>query len=136
MTDDQAMELGRRVVACAGFRWCAGMRALYPDDDGPRWTQRVVADDEGNGVLAPGPSAVPDLRDPGTVGGLLALVREAWGDPLWVTYTVYDPEAKAYRWAAHGRGGGLLTSNGAALANGTEAEALVWALFYAPEPAP
>jgi hypothetical protein len=74
--------------------------------------------------------SVPDLTDPATVGCLLALVREAWGDhatsfankyekPTWV-WSVYD---------------GRFSSDdyGHEIAKGsTEAEALVAALENAP----
>ena len=74
------IKIARGFVALKKFRWTPGMRALY-FDGGPLDPQRVVADDEGNGTLCPGPGAVPDIFDPATVGCLLSLVREAHGDP-------------------------------------------------------
>lgn len=46
---------------------------------------------------SPYPGAVPDLQDPATLGCLLALVREAWGDPsVCVTTMLYSQ-----RWRCH-----------------------------------
>ena len=66
MTDEQ-IALGRRVVACKGFRWMGGMKVV----DGFRVVESVVP------MMFP--VDTPDLTDPATLGCLLALVREAWG---------------------------------------------------------
>ena len=72
-------DLAKRAVACEGWRWMPGMLPL----DGTGFSNRIlrVRDDgmpiDGHGAL---PDALPDLTDPCTVGGLLALVRVAWGD--------------------------------------------------------
>ena len=81
------IELARRAIACKHWRWLPGMLTA----DGARllFENRVC-------VLLAQPwaeveicrhtldctGALPDLTDPATLGALLALVREAWGDPL------------------------------------------------------
>jgi hypothetical protein len=64
--------LGRRAVACKGFRWMPGMADC--------WGGRVR---EGDGLDRA--SAFPDFTDAATLGCLLALVREAFtsADRLW-----------------------------------------------------
>jgi len=71
---------------------------------------------------------LPDLSDPATLGCLLALVREAWGDPhVYVLacasdwFTVCSPNAEGGKWIAH-----------PPIDGSTEAEALVVALDAAP----
>ena len=71
--------LARRAVACKGWRWMPGMLAHR---EGAHFVRlqggrppRLIR--QGQEV-----EALPDLSDPCTLGGLLALVREAWGDPL------------------------------------------------------
>jgi hypothetical protein len=102
MSDD----LARRAVACRHWRWLPGMQTL------------------------PLPAyGLPDLSDPATVGALLALVREAWGDPgasVW-----HDRRVSVWSWMADGCIHGVWRPSDA---DGyeTEAEALVAALEAAP----
>ena len=81
--------LGRRAVACKGWRWMPGMKLLCPE----RGCDRVVRVEDrlyvehGSWTL-PAPSDIlPDFRDAPTRGALLELVREAWKDPEACTAT-------------------------------------------------
>lgn len=77
--------VAQRAVACKWWRRLPGMR--FVSVDAPGEAVRGVDADEcpSNGLAAfqwiPGPTSLPDLDDPATRGCLLALVREAWGDP-------------------------------------------------------
>ena len=98
----ELIALGRRAVACPGWRWMPGMLldddesevrivrvCIDPDDllvhidglDRARWLSQMPpsedpADDED----------VPDFFDHATRGCLLALVREAWSAPFAHVY--------------------------------------------------
>lgn len=78
MTDAEAEALGRRLVACRHFRAMRGMRDLQ----GRTWTPDLLW------RWAPGVD-VPDLRDPATLGCLLALVREAWRQKAVTSFCGY-----------------------------------------------
>jgi hypothetical protein len=82
--DSQQLEaLGKRAVACKGWRWLAGMRTdlreRVPEEDSPYDSHPDAWAD-----------AIPDLSDPATLGCLLALVREAWGNPKLCVWTDGD----------------------------------------------
>lgn len=135
MTDKQWQELGRRAVACKGWRWVPGMLAK-----GGHWPPaRIIATrdneceppevelawswDRGDGGNPTG--LYPDLRDAATLGCLLGLVRLAWGDSgasVW-----HDRRAGVWSWMADGCIHGVWRPSDA---DGyeTEAEALVAAL--------
>ncbi|MHC4892470.1 MAG: hypothetical protein ACYTFV_03715 [Planctomycetota bacterium] len=125
MTDEQAQALGARAMACKGYRWMPGMT------DGTAGA-RCVRSRGGSCVWAVddwlsdwcdlGEGEWPDFRDPATLGCLLALVREAWGDPdLGVRRRTKGA------WQVLRRGGAPSVCEGA-----SEAEALVVALEAAP----
>lgn len=107
MTDEEWSELGRRAVACKGWRWMPGMLAL--DSTAEEHPARVidarrsVVYEDTDGAIHEGVvsrSDVPDLTDPATLGCLLALVREAAeperapGD--WPMVCTYQSAAKKW----------------------------------------
>lgn len=105
------IELARRAVACKHWRWMPGMLAI-------RWTgpcrgsHRYTDADVRAGVTFY--RGTPDLEDPATLGCLLALVREAYDQPL--TFCRYIEANPSYWHSNTGHVGE------------TEAEALVAAL--------
>lgn len=106
MTEIEALEFGREAVGCAAWRWLPGMRTMEELQPAPwtlpKWDAAIVTNADRDEVprvctvlgkrrdLHDG--AVPDFRDPCTAGGLLALAREAWGDPA--AYTVRDESGR------------------------------------------
>lgn len=114
MTEEQ-IALARRAVACRGWRWLPGMRALSAArgklqairvcDDIREW---VAHKDE-----------FPDLQDPATLGCLLALVREAHGAPF-LQVSVSISREHGYRFECNPRHRGAWVES--------EEEALVAAL--------
>ncbi len=122
-------------MACEGWRWMPGMLAIKPEgydgefcDGGPmRAIDLWSLWDENNAMAYYGGIeevpmvGVPDLRDPATVGCLLALVREARGPESWAEPNASDLDC----WA-------LYSPKLFSLGHKTEAEALVAALEAAP----
>jgi len=115
--------LGRRAMACAHWQWKAGLRAIKRQPRGHligvRFTETEI------GAV---PGAIPDLTDLGSLGCLLGLVREVWGDPH--AHAEWNEEDGSWRVVTRERrriGTAIHHSHGA-----TEAEALVVALEAAP----
>lgn len=103
----ELVALAHRVVSCKGWRWLPGMLAWRQTHHGERVRVRLVSGvsyaaelldphvinstPEGKLIAASAHAVVdgwhrveellPELADPATLGCLLALVREAWGDP-------------------------------------------------------
>ena len=133
MTDDM-LALARRAVACKGWRWMPGM--LHGTAVGNELKLRYRV---GDLTLYLDADRLPDLTDPATLGCLLALVREAYGDPaLYVRLSDTTRQSDGVRawevlgWLSRERSpdgrGGSWRGWGYA----TEAEALVAALEAAP----
>lgn len=126
LSKGEAMDLARRAVACKAWRWMPGMRtsrsrmvSLHKEHPYDEWLMLDEKGDNGAGVWSTRLNRmVPDLTDPATLGCLLALVREVWGEGgrLW-----------------QGDGGTWVMEIGTVAKCGdTEAEALVRALEAAP----
>ena len=131
MTD---LDLARLAVACKHWKWMPGMLAIAYDEQAWRCVDHRVREDvedvgqvwanaSGSCDMFFGPlltqRLTPDLTDPATVGCLLALVREAWGDPMLFAF----PDAFPDRWTVVNVDCGH---------HETEAAALVAALEAAP----
>jgi len=127
-------DLARRAVACKHWRWMPGMLVRY--GDGKAWYRLTGGDGYPR-------DAWPDLSDPCTLGGLLALVREAWGSQEMVTRRGWDFPTECWVWsvrteprpvAAIGeKPGHPITWRTMSIGGGpTEAEALIAALESAP----
>jgi len=115
MTDDEAKAFGLRALK-AGFRWAAGVLAMYDGSDPKEHRLCFWYDHEGEwcpvmsagghqmtpswGWPAKGSGWWPDFRDPATLGVLLAQVREAWESGSlvyrpWTLWAYFDTEAEA-----------------------------------------
>ena len=137
---EQIEELARRAVACKRWRWMPGMlsnkdlrvtrckelRVTRCDDDG-----YVVGYYENLSYIAECvPDSLPDLRDPATLGCLLALVREAWGPTASVSVNLSGFWAVGGATVLKGKGKGSSINLG--IWKPTELDALVSALEVAP----
>lgn len=72
------LDLSRRAAACRKFRWLPGMRAVGRSNLPAAWFRLEESTPSLTGEWS---GALPDLTDAATLGCLLALVREAVGDP-------------------------------------------------------
>ena len=112
MTDTEAEALGKRLVACRHFRPLRGMLDMQGRtwDTSLLWRWNSACD-------------VPDLRDPATLGCVLALVREAHAVPF-LQVSIKISREHGYQFDCHPHHRGQWVD--------TEAEALVAALEAAP----
>jgi hypothetical protein len=125
-------ELARRAVACKRWRWMPGMlaetglRVFRCDPDG--YVVGIYANYEYIAQCVAG--TLPDLSDPATLGCLLALVREAWGDEASVSLNISSFWAVGGAKIQKGKSAGHTINLG--IWKLTEVEALVAALEVAP----
>ena len=127
----EMIELAKRAVACKGWRWMPGMLAVEWAAPGMSLTGgRPVRVDEywhEVGVW------LPDLTDPATLGCLLALVRETYGEATAHTRPfkgrwLVEREDRPYLYDWLCSCGTWGEGNGHVVGGATEAEALVAAL--------
>ena len=125
-------QLSQRAIACKRWRWMPGMlsnkglRVTGCDDDG-----YVVGYYENMSYFdACVPDSLPDLRDPATLGCLLALVRESWGPEATVSVNISGFWAVGGARIQKGKSAGHTINLG--IWKSTELDALVSALEVAP----
>lgn len=145
LEDFMVEAFGRRAVACKAWRWMPGMLCLYtavggltrlrvimepdfgwPEPQRNEWGVPIIgkyAGALGEPAMHAPSGGWPDLRDDATIGCLLALVREVWGDPTICVVTV----EKDHGWIVRDEYGQVRGRGD------IEAEALVRALYAAPE---
>ena len=134
-------ELARRAVACKGWRWLPGMLVEGKRVVSASYTTlpyAYVSYMGGPIFLLELDRTLPDLQDPATLGCLLALVRDAWGDQraYLCDYGGYDSVewgVVSHEWDAKRQAEGPKAWFSCLLGDaGTEAGALVAALEAAP----
>jgi hypothetical protein len=156
-------ELGKRAVACQGWKWLPGMLGWRTNHKGEQVRVRFVESVEDQELVDPRvherkPSntlivasghvvvdgwhevstILPDLRDPATLGCLLQLVRDAWGDDRaylcdFEGYDSVEWGVVSKIWDEKRNEEGPKAWFSCLLGDGpTEAEALVYALEKAP----
>jgi hypothetical protein len=111
-------ELSKRAVACKHWRWMKGM--AY-------WRQGNRYRTEDDTRVTYDETCLPDLTDPATLGCLLHLVREAWGES-----GLYCVRNRGVWWVEWTVEGFELSSPMKLSGAETEAEALVAALEMSP----
>ena len=132
-------ELAKKAVRCKHWRWIPGMLAMHPNWRGYRVSHVGRTGMHGacryaspmGGVsyavaalpLPTSSDVLPDLTDYATLGCLLALVREAWGEPT--LHVWYSRQLGLWVVSANGQEIGVHET--------TEAAALVAALEAAPQ---
>ena len=147
-------ELAKRAVACKGWRWMPGMRGVrsfFHPTLGEHVIVNVRIESSLDVELIETPSSsqelvssahctvsgwtkvsdmLPDFTDPATLGCVLALVREEWGDPRLVAiYCEAANPGQSEGWAVQCADNRLpVAGDGCA----SEAEALLAALEAAP----
>ena len=120
MTPDLEI-LGRQAVGCPAWRWMPGMVAVVPSaHNGATGHTMRLNESQIKGKLRP--DLYPDLTDPATLGCLLALVREAHGEPT----AFVERHPIGAPWQVHTVDGGIFAQGE------SEAAALVAALMAAP----
>jgi len=117
-------ELARRAIACKRWRWMPGMRYQVGGTVGR------LTDSQCKGKLPLVAETLPDLTDPATLGCLLALVREAWGNEASVSLNISSFWAVGGARIQKGKSAGHTINLG--IWKLTEVEALVAALEVAP----
>lgn len=111
--------LARLAVACPRFRWIPGILVKYTGPANELHPAGLALECRVRRVnWIPSDDDLPDLSDPATLGCILALVREAFGDPSLFA----ECHPVGARWQIHSVDGGIFGEGD------SEAAALVAAL--------
>ncbi len=156
MTDNHFVELGKRAIKCKKFGWMPGFLVMSDPECVPRvigtpaWSSDLRArvttvvigrwfgvaqycidhpDAEHENMSGDDlPCTIPDFSDPGSIGCLLSLVREAWNDER-ISFA-YAREEK--RFVVIDSAYSAMLASGRYFYGDTEVEALIKALEAAP----
>lgn len=128
------------LVASPWWRWMPGMTASGRNRNGSKHSGVVteVINGHPNVVTAAGDDvllvdAAPDVSAPSTTGCLLALAREAWGEPTLHVAMVYERFRGAI-WTVATKHGMKIVDGNRRITADTEAAALIAAILAAPPP--
>ena len=120
-------DLARRAVACPRWRWMPGMRwTVFRSAPLEDYAGRILDCDR----RAPDSSAfpgLPDLADPATLGCVMALLDEVYGE--WWVEPSPGVDMRATRWAVYVWTGSLTRRSAT---GATRIEALIAALEASP----
>ena len=128
--------LGRRAVACRGWRFMRGVSVVDADNGDyglvscEDYHAEVAWDTCDGAPYRSSRRLLPDFGDAPTRGALLELVREAWADPEAYAGVWRCEDARGqYRWVVWGSRDGIPTILGG---GATEVEAMLAALEASP----
>lgn len=87
MTEEDWMELGRRALRSKHWRWMPGMAWVIPPEARGAWPARFH---HGRYPIPNSLVPIPDMRDDGTKGCVVKLIREALQDPCWCVVAWFE----------------------------------------------
>ncbi len=81
------LALAKRAVACSGWQWLPGMKAVHPQHGG--WFR---LEEPRTRLIGDWAEALPDFTDEATASVLLRVVRKVHGDFVWI-----EPKGNGWR---------------------------------------
>ena len=128
MTTEQNA-LARRAIQSKHWKWCYGMLALFPAKPKESAGYKVRITDSTDCRDAEMDEALPDLADAATIGCLITLARQAWGDEYLIFRGYPSTDTLPSLWRRLHHGNRVMAEGGD---HTTEVEAIVGALLDAP----